>query len=510
MDTLGFGERLRHVQHRVQSLADLGREETHDRLIRVFVELLPKLLHCERCSIFLADPQGDTLGAKYGTGISEGEIEVSDPQSIAGRVAVTGNAVIENHPNRAAPSHHEAEKATGFQLQNILCVPVRSRAMGSEIVGVVEVLNKKGGFDAQDQERLEDLADGLSHAIESVWAQDRLVALGVELSREIATLPDRNRSFIASDPRMIQILDEVEALGPTPASVLITGENGTGKELVARRLHQLSGDPGRPFVAVNCAAIPENLIESEFFGHERGAFTGAEKSKPGFLEMATGGTLFLDEVGEMPLALQAKLLRVLEQKEGRRVGGQRLVHYRFRLLSATNQDLVAKVADGSFREDLYYRLFSVHVTVPPLRERLRDIPLMLERFVAETSEEWQKPISGIAPDLIERFEAYHWPGNVRQLRREAERLVALTPPGESIELNRCSPELKQRPKESSLQIIADGSVSLKEQLRAFEHRIVDATLHHCGGKKSQAARCLGISRQALHTKLKDREESLDY
>ncbi|MBM65601.1 MAG: two-component system response regulator [Myxococcales bacterium] len=505
MDTLGFGERLQHVQHRVQSLADLGREETHDRLIRVFVELLPKLFHCERCSIFLADPEDDTLGAKYGTGISEGEIEVSDPKSIAGRVATSGEAVIDNEPNPAAPSHQQAEKATGFQLQNILCVPVRSRAMGSEVVGVIEVLNKEGGFSDQDQERLEGLADGLSHAIESVWAQDRLVALGAELSRELASLPDRSRSFIASDPQMIQILDEIEALGPTPAAVLITGENGTGKELVARRLHQLSGDPGRPFVAVNCAAIPENLIESEFFGHERGAFTGAEKSKPGFLEMAASGTLFLDEVGEMPLALQAKLLRALEQKEGRRVGGQRLVHYHFRLLSATNQDLEAKVADGSFREDLYYRLFSVQVTVPPLRERLLDIPLMLERFVAQTSEAWQKPIRGIAPEVVERFEAYHWPGNVRQLRREAERLVALTPPGEAIELNRCSPELRQEVAPRSLDIIADGSVSLKDQMRAFEQRIVDATLKHCRGKKSEAARCLGISRQALHAKLKDRD-----
>lgn len=505
MDTLGFSERLRHVQHRVQSLADLSREGAHDQLIRVFVELLPQLLHCERCSIFLADPEGDSLGSKYGTGISEGEIEVSDPESIAGRVAITGEAMIENRPDLSAPSHRAAAKTTGFQLKNILCVPVRSRAMGSEIVGVIEVLNKDGGFDARDQERLEELAGGLSHAIESVWAQDRLIALGAELSRELAALPDRSRSFIASDPRMVGVLDEIEALGPTPAAILITGENGTGKELVARRLHQLAGDPGRPFVAVNCAAIPENLIESEFFGHERGAFTGAEKSKPGFLEMASGGTLFLDEVGEMPLSLQAKLLRALEQKEGRRVGGQRLVHYRFRLLSATNQDLEAKVKEGTFREDLYYRLFSVHIVVPPLRERLRDIPLMLERFVAEISEDWKKPIRGIEPEVIAQFEGYHWPGNVRQLRRETERLVALTPPGGMIELSRCSGEIRGEAPHKRPEIIADGSVSLKAQMRSFERRIVDATLEYCGGKKAKAARCLGISRQALHAKLKDRD-----
>lgn len=506
MDAFGFTERLRHVQHRVQALVDLGSAGSSDQVVQAFVDLLPTAFACERCSIFLADPEGDALGSKYGTGIEEGEIQVTDPESVAGRVALTGESVIDNQPDLSAPSHRQAAKATGFQVVNLLCVPVRSRAMGSEIVGVVEVLNKKGGFDVKDQQRLESLSAALSHAIEVVWAHDRLLSLGAELSRELAALPDQNRGFIASDPLMLKVLDLVEAVGPTPADVLITGENGTGKELVARRIHQLSGDPGRPFIAVNCAAIPENLIESEFFGHERGAFTGADRSRPGFLEMAQGGTLFLDEIAELPLSLQAKLLRVLQEKEGRRVGGQKLVRYRFRLLSATNQDLEARLEAKTFRDDLYYRLFAVRLEVPPLRDRKKDIPLLLERFVVAVSGDWNKPVASIDPEVITQFEAYDWPGNVRQLLREVERLVALTPAGGQIRVEHCSPELGGKSLDRLPSVVVDGSMSLKQQVKVFEQRVIEATLEFCDQKKSKTAGHLGISRQALHSKLKEMDD----
>ena len=271
--------------------------------------------------------------------------------------------------------------------------------------------------------------------------------------------------------------------------------------MAARLIHQHSQTPDSVFVAVNCAAIPETLLESEFFGYEKGAFTGANRTKPGYLEEAKGGVLFLDEVGELPLAMQAKLLRVLQEKEGRRLGGESTISYDFRILSATNRDLDDMVKNGTFREDLYYRLFAVSIDLPALRERPRDIPLLTMRFFQEVSESWNKHFDGISPEVLEAFERYSWPGNVRQLKREIERMLALAPERTTLSIEHCSHEIRAAMQAPRTKVYHAGT-SLKSQVQAVEQRIIEAALEEHGGHREKTATALGITRQTLHAKMR--------
>jgi DNA-binding NtrC family response regulator len=224
-----------------------------------------------------------------------------------------------------------------------------------------------------------------------------------------------------------EVMERIVQIAPVASTVLITGESGTGKELVARGIHALSPRRHKPFIAVNVAAISETLLESELFGHEKGAFTGAIDSRRGFFELATAGTIFLDEIGEMPLATQTKLLRVLEEREFLRVGGEKPIRVDVRIIAATNQDLRRMVAVGDFRKDLYYRLNVLHIELPPLRERRSDVPLLVQRFIREVSERNDRPFVGISPEAMEILKAYAWPGNIRELRNLVESMVVLAP-----------------------------------------------------------------------------------
>jgi len=294
----------------------------------------------------------------------------------------------------------------------------------------------------------------------------------------------------------------VRTIGKLPVDVLIQGENGTGKELVARMIHQAGGRDGA-FVAVNCAAIPESLMESEFFGYRKGAFTGAGEDRPGRFEEAAGGTLFLDEIADLPLAMQPKFLRVLQEGEGARIGEPGMRRYDLRIVSACNRNLEQAVADGRFREDLYYRLFSVEVRLPALRERRADILPMAMAFWTRTAERFDKRVTGFAPALLEAFETYPWPGNVRQLRREVERLLALTPEGQAMSLAACSAELRGQATLAQGACSGSGSgTSLPERVEALEIALIDAALQAEDGNRSRAAAQLGITRQGLYKKMK--------
>jgi transcriptional regulator with PAS, ATPase and Fis domain len=254
-------------------------------------------------------------------------------------------------------------------------------------------------------------------------------------------------------------------------------------------------------ISVNCAAIPETLVESEFFGHERGAFTGAVKSRGGYFEAANRTTLFLDEVGDLPLSMQAKFLRVLQERQGQRIGSNQIRTYDFRLISATNKDLKAMVQAGTFREDLYYRLFSIEISLPPLRERPEDIEVLSGMFLQEICSEFGKRIPGLSPAVQRTFRGCPWPGNVRQLRREIERLVALTPNGESAGLHHCSDGIA--PKSADTRALDTGTDgTLPEAIARLERAMITAALSEAAGNKSQAARRLGIPRLALYKKLK--------
>ena len=296
-----------------------------------------------------------------------------------------------------------------------------------------------------------------------------------------------------------RVLDQIQQVAPTRSTVLVTGESGTGKELIAEAIHTLSPRIGKPFVKVNCGALAESLLESELFGHERGAFTGAFSQRKGRFEMANQGTLFLDEVGEMPLSMQVKLLRVLETGEFERVGGNETIKVDVRIIAATNRNLEEMVASGNFRQDLYYRLNVFAIEIPPLRERVEDIPLLAHYFLRYFAKENKKDIVGFTPEVEKLLVSYPWPGNVRELKNIMERAVILAK-GPYIELNDLPPKLRLVQTSSDLTdlILMPVGSSIKE----IEREAIRKTLLYTKGNKVLAAKILGIGLATLYRKQK--------
>ncbi|MFZ5876559.1 MAG: sigma-54 interaction domain-containing protein [Nitrospirota bacterium] len=303
--------------------------------------------------------------------------------------------------------------------------------------------------------------------------------------------------IIGQSPAMARVHELIDLVGAGDATVLLIGESGSGKELVARAIHRRGARAGRPFVGLNCGALPDHLQESELFGYEKGAFTGAMATKPGRFELADGGTLFLDEVGEMSLRTQIDLLRVLETREFRRLGGTRLVRVDVRIIAASNRDLRQAVEDGGFREDLYYRLHVIPIHVPPLRARREDIPLLVDRFLKDFARVHHRSPQELAPDTIARLTAYSWPGNVRELKNLAER-VAVTVRDRVVLPTHLPPEiLNETP-------IARRDRSLAGRLlREVEREAIEQTLRQVTSHREKAAKLLGISARALRYKIKE-------
>ena len=319
--------------------------------------------------------------------------------------------------------------------------------------------------------------------------------------------------IIGASPGIADLYAVLERVADTPTTVMITGESGTGKELVARALHEHSGRKDKPFIKVNCAAIPKELIESELFGYERGAFTGAVASKPGRFELANGGTLFLDEIGEIPIEMQVKLLRALQESEFERVGGIKTIRVDVRLVAATNRDLKKLLAVGNFREDLFYRLNVVPIRLPALRERTSDIPLLVEHFLTKFNERLKKHVEGVEPDASEALVAYPWPGNIRELENVIERAVLFCDT-QRLRASDLSPEIRGIPAmanvpmpEADLQVALAGEGGLKEHVKVamsrLERELVSRALQQTGGNVTHAARLLKISRKGLQLKMKE-------
>jgi DNA-binding NtrC family response regulator len=309
-------------------------------------------------------------------------------------------------------------------------------------------------------------------------------------------------NIVARSPKMQEVLATMVRVAPTNSTVLLGGESGTGKDLIARAIHQHSRRASGPFVKINSTAIPENLLESELFGYERGAFTGAVNSKPGKFELADRGTIFLDEIGDVPPSIQVKLLRVLQEREFERLGGTKTLKVDVRLIAATNRDLRAALEEGTFREDLYYRLNVVPISIPPLREHKEDIPDLVEHFISRFGQDSAKEIRGITPAAMRMLIDYHWPGNVRELENIIERAVAFSD-GPLID----APDIRLDLSPSVGQTEAAGSDSAGPfpppgtSLERFEDEIIREALHRAHGNKSQAARLLGLSRNAFRYRL---------
>ncbi|MDN5347146.1 MAG: two-component system, NtrC family, response regulator AtoC [Clostridia bacterium] len=309
-------------------------------------------------------------------------------------------------------------------------------------------------------------------------------------------------SIIGKSPQILKLLDTIAKVAPTNANVLLLGESGTGKELVAREIHRLSNRRDKPFVAINCAAMPENLVESELFGYEKGAFTGATSRKPGKFEQAHEGTLMLDEIADLPLMLQGKLLRALEQKEFERLGGTKAVAVDVRVISATNRDLETMVQNGEFRSDLFYRLAVVPIIMPPLREREGDVELLADHFLKDFSRKYNKKFRGFTPEVMASFLAYDWPGNVRELKNVIEQIVVLND-DEIVRPVHLPPKFKKVNEEKK----GPPPVSLKDKKAEFiaelERKEICAALRLFGGNRTRAAKYLKISTRSLQMKIKE-------
>ena len=341
--------------------------------------------------------------------------------------------------------------------------------------------------------------DELLHTVEKALEMGRLRKESRLLADELAK-PYRFENIVGDDPRMQAVYALIQDVAGTNTSVLIEGESGTGKELIAQAIHYASPRSRRPLVKVNCVTLSESLLESELFGHEKGAFTGAIAAKRGLFEVADGGTLFLDEIGEMSLSTQVKLLQFLQDGTFRRVGGTQNLTVDVRIIAATNRDLKAMVAQGSYREDLYYRLHVFPISLPPLRERKGDIPKLARHFLQRFAEEMGKSIRGFSLAALSILEHHSWPGNVRELENAIERAAVLCkgPQVDEATLSFLKPVLTQHPEIG----VSEREVPLQERVDAFERRLLEEALDRSRGNRSQAARRLGINRTTLLAKMK--------
>ena len=390
---------------------------------------------------------------------------------------------------------------TGMELLR----QIQDRQLGPRFImltgqGTTEEAFRAGKLDADcfldkpvDPKRLQD---ELRKSLELHGGERKLEAAHRRL-RDLGVMG----SLVGRSPKMQEVMRLIDMVAPSSASVLITGESGTGKELAARTLHQLSPRQAKPFVAVNCAAIPESLMESEIFGHEKGAFTGAVERRVGCFELADGGTLLLDEIGEMPAATQAKLLRVLEDSKVRRLGSKSEIAVDVRVLAATNKNPEDAVVQGQLRSDLYFRLNVVHVTMPPLRDHLEDLPDLAAALLENLGRKHGRSVKGLSPQALEALQRHSWPGNVRELRNVLERAL-VTCAGNVLEVENLGFETS-RP----MAVGAGDALRLQPGMTVgeAERRLIYETLAHTENNKTRAAELLGISLKTLHNKLKEYE-----
>jgi Nif-specific regulatory protein len=421
-------------------------------------------------------------------------------EGITGSVAETGEPIVVPQISRDSRFLHRAAgrpERRGAEL-SFVCVPV---VLHRRVVGTlsIEVAHKADREYERLLRFLKVVASMISQAVRIHRLMDNerqyLVCENAQLRQELHRKYDFSGLVGASGP-MRQMYEEVARVAGTNTTVLIRGESGTGKELIASAIHYHSPRAKRPFIKVNCAALPETLVESELFGHERGAFTGAEARKKGRFELAAGGTLFLDEIGELDPAIQVKLLRVLQEREFERVGGTEAIRVDVRVIAATNRDLEKALQQGTFREDLYYRLNVFPIFVPPLRERKADVLPLADHFVEKYAGEHGKTIKRISTTAIDQLACYHWPGNVRELENTMERAVLMAD-GEVIHGHHLPPTLQTA--EATGTVV---SASLGSAVATFERSLIEDALKTTRGNRSKAARLLSTTERVINYKVK--------
>ena len=471
-------------------------------LLRKLLDVVLRILGGDRSVILLYDGRTGALvpvaaRARRGEADYESIVlkELAVSKTILDKVAREHQAVLTADAT-VDPRFDASDSISVQSIRSVMCVPLLTQNKCHGLM-YVDTTRPALQFSQDDLRLLTTIARQAATAIGNARSYDSLQRETRELRQRIG----ERYVMVGGSKELKAVLDQVKKVASSDSTVLITGETGTGKELVARAIHEESDRSGGAFVTVNCAAVPETLLESELFGHERGAFTGAHKTKLGRFELADHGTIFLDEVGEVPLPVQSKLLRAVETKTLERVGGTRQLQADVRIIAATNRDLQKMVKSGAFREDLYYRLAVVPISVPPLRRRVSDIAELAESFVERYAQETGKRVAGIAEDAMAALCSYPWPGNVRELQNAIERAVILTD-SDQVELDDLPADVAGRREDRSGEL-SSGRMKLADVVGQTERRLIVRALEKSGGKKVEAARLLGVSRPTLDKKIKD-------
>jgi Nif-specific regulatory protein len=486
------GRRLR-LEGLLAISAEWNQSQDMESLLTRMAEAAAKMLGSDRASIFLWDKPNKMLVARPALGVEGGELRIPDDRG------VVGDVIRSRRPRRVDARFgqeqisRQVDEQLGYKTRTLVCVPLIS-ARG-ETLGAFEVLNKHtGDFTEDDEAALAELAGHAATAVENTQERQRLLQSRKHLADEAAA----GVRLVGESPAIEALRSTTRRVADTELAVLILGENGTGKEVVARTIHYLSGRRDQPFIAVNCAALTETLLESELFGHEKGAFTDAHESRPGKFELASGGTLFLDEIGDLSLGGQAKLLRVLEEKVVVRVGGSKTIHTDARVIAATNQNLAEMVRAKRFRQDLFFRLNVVSIALPALRDRPGDVVLLAEHFLHDFAKKARRKLPVLSAGAKKRLENHAWPGNIRELRNAMERLAYLCP-NDKIE-----------PEDLTFILAASGeapavvpdNLPLAEATDEFQKAYVQKAIERAGGNMSEAAERLGLHRSNLYRKMR--------
>lgn len=475
--------RLKEISTWVASVLDL------DELLEKIIETGTEMMQAKASSLLLLDKKTKKLSFKVATGEKKEEVrkyEINLGEGIAGYVAESGEPLLISDVSKDPRWDKKISESTGFQTHSIACVPMK---MNGDIIGVVEIIDKEDGtsFQQEDLKLLTVYAELASLAISNARKIDKFKRENRDLKEELRS----KYQILGESPALQKVISDAFKVANSKISTLILGESGTGKELLARLIHQAGARKNKPMVVINCAAVPESLLESELFGHEKGAFTGAISRKIGKFELADGGTLFLDEIGEMTPGMQAKLLRVLQEGVFYRVGGNVPISVDVRVVAATNRDITKEVAEGRFREDLYYRLNVVQINMPALRQMKDDIPIIANHFFEIYKKEKGLKHMKIPQRAMKKMVDYDWPGNVRELKNALERAVVM---GNGKEI---LPEDLPINGRKSIQQGMEVGLTFKEAVDKFKVEFINLNLKHTGGNRSKAAKIMGIQRTYL-------------
>lgn len=470
----------------------VGAKLDVSKLLFLIVDAAAPVLKAESSFLFLVDSERKGLHCEVATGANSDEVGKKNPklgEGVVGYVADKGLPLLIPDMQSDERWNESIDYYSQFDLQSIVCVPMMANM---QVIGVMQLINRVDNkpFDNKDLALLSAYAKVASAVIERTKSFQAIARENVGLRDALYS----NRKIIGEAEVFRKVINDALKSARTESTVLITGESGTGKELIARLVHDNGKRCDGPFIVVNCAAIPEKLMESELFGHEKGAFTGAVTRQLGKFELANGGTLFLDEIGDMPINLQVKLLRVLESFEIERVGGRGTLNVDVRVVSATNKDLKKSIEDGCFRKDLYYRLNVVNLHLPPLRERKEDIPLLLEYFINKYNEEIHKNFIDVSNETLKSLMDYDWKGNVREFQNLIVRIITLEE-GSTILPEHLPPEIR---KGTSIDF-----GDLKDAVIEFKMDYISKVLESAGGNKTKAAKILNVQRSYLSRMVKD-------